>query len=337
MIKLLQSFALPLGHVAEVNGIIAVACPADKALRRAEKLDTIQRMTDEHPHDELNSGDSPAAGTPEPAESPAAPDQPSAVEAAETAPTVVDPLLDGVDPLFQSDFDVEAALNALLAANVAPPTVEDEDLADEEDEPDARASYRAAVPAQYEPVAYVPQMAMPRAETLRRGSLGSLAAALSLIAIGAWLTLTLSSGAQVDSLQLAAAAGAGVTLTLLAHWLGTGRWSRGVLFFALLVLSMVGLGLAYFVFDLLDFPRAWPLVLTGFGVAALLTAVLGRPFGRSLFTSALVLIIAGLVGAIASSGLLDATFTASAATYWPVALVTVLVLWLLPRLARRRG
>jgi hypothetical protein len=339
VIKLLQSFALPLGHVAGREGIIAAAPAPDKALRGPTKVDTISRMTDEKlPHDEPNTPDDAPESAPDvpEADAPAGPVKAGEAPADKPAPEPVDPLLPGVDPLFESDFDVEAALNALLAANAAPPA-EEEAAEDEAEEADPRASYRAAIPAQYEQVAYVPRLAMPRGETLKRGSPGSLAAALSLIAIGGWLTLTLSSGGDVPAIQLWAAAGAGVVLTLLAHWLGTGRWGRGVLFTALLILALAGLGAAFFVLNLIDFPRAWPLVLTGIGVASLLTAVLGRPFGRSLFTSSLMLIIAGLAGTVVSSGVLDAGFVAAASAYWPVALGAVLVLWLLPRLARRRG
>ena len=178
---------------------------------------------------------------------------------------------------------------------------------------------------------------MPPLTTLKRGQLGSVVPALLLIGLGAWLTLTTTSGTPPDPLLVAAVVVGGIVVSLLAQWLGTGRWSRGALFFALLLLLVVRgdrlLGSA---------KRTRP--------AARLSAADRRArrwrwcwrdswLARSTCACsrrACWSIVAGGVGLIVTLGLLPANLLTAAAPFAPVVLVVVLVIWLLPLVFRRR-
>lgn len=233
--------------------------------------------------------------------------------------------------LFESDFDAEAALNALIAGQLAEPApIPDVETVD-------RRAARRELPALYERVDYQPTLAMPGFDVWRAGSPGSVVAGLVLIALGAWLTLTHASGSPPDTWLVAVAALGGITLTLLAHWLGSGRWSRGSLFFALLILSSAAVVLAATQFDLIDLVRGWPLFIVGGGAAALISAVIGRPLDRRIVTVGILLIFAGLFGLIMTNVSFSPTAIATAAAFAPVVLVILIILWVLPLVVRRRN
>jgi hypothetical protein len=82
--------------------------------------------------------------------------------------------------------------------------------------------------------------------------------------------------------------------------------------------------------------NGWPLLLTGIGIAALLTGLIAMPRDKRLIFPGISLIVAGIAGTIVSLGLLDADFTSTAASYWPVVLAAIAVIWLLPVLFRQR-
>lgn len=232
--------------------------------------------------------------------------------------------------LFESDFDAEAALNALIAGQLAEP----------EPVPDIEVMERPArrgLPSLYERADYQPALAMPGFDVWRPGSPGSVAAGLVLIVLGAWLTLTHASGSPPDTWLVAAAVLGGITLTLLAHWLGSGRWSRGSLFFALLIFSSAAVVLAAVQFDLIDLVRGWPLFIVGGGAAALISAVIGRPLDRRIVTVGILLIFAGLFGLIMTNMSFSPTAIATAAAFAPVVLVILIILWVLPLVVRRRN
>ena len=123
--------------------------------------------------------------------------------------------------------DIDAALAAVASLS--------EMMPEREAEAQARADSQQGTPT------FVPEMPMPPLTTLKRGQLGSIVPALLLIGFGAWLTLTTTSGTPPDPLLVAGRdRRRDHAVTLLAQWIGTGRWSRGVLFFALLVLLVGG-------------------------------------------------------------------------------------------------
>ena len=128
----------------------------------------------------------------------------------------------------------------------------------------------------------------------------------------------------------------GLGLTLLARWLASRRWARGSLFFGLICLLFGGL------FFYTNQPNAyglasiWPLFVVAFGLAMLLTRFLAIPGEKRLSFPAMILIIAGLAGAVITLGLLPTNITVIAASLWPIALVIIVLVWLSPLVFRQR-
>lgn len=169
----------------------------------------------------------------------------------------------------------------------------------------------------------------PTAVRLQRGSPASVIPALLLIAAGAYLTfaLTLSDTPPAPNLVLLMISGV-AGLTLLAHWLASGRWSRGSLFAGLL---LPGLGATLYLAASLP---AWLLLSGVFGLAILLTGLLAKPAsGRLVAFGLATLIGAGVLLAISDNlALTDIIRTASI-----IVLPVALLLMLLSVIARRRS
>lgn len=188
----------------------------------------------------------------------------------------------------------------------------------------------------YKPPAYKPSLAVPPPIALKRGHLGSFAPGLILIGIGAWLTVMTTTNTPVEPLLLAALGVGALAVTLLAQWLGNGRWSRGLLF-AALALIMIS---ALFALSLqpggLDLTRGWPLLIAVIGAATILSAVLARPVDRRLIAPGVLMLIAGLLGTIITNEVFDPELLTAAASLWPAVILIVIVLWLLPLIFRQR-
>lgn len=174
---------------------------------------------------------------------------------------------------------------------------------------------------------------MPPVMTMQRGRIDSVVPALVLIAIGAWLTLTLTSEGSLPAapLLILAAVG-GLSVTLLARWLASGRWALGLLFFALAGLLTGGL------FVVLaqqgSLPVAWPLLVAGPGAAFFLTGILAGD--RRLLPPGLLIVLCSLIGLVVTQGLLPGEIVTVAASLWPVVLGIILVLVLLSITGRRQ-
>ncbi len=218
--------------------------------------------------------------------------------------------------------DIDAALAAVASLS--------EIMPEREAEAEARADARQSAPT------FVPEMPMPPLTTLKRGQLGSLVPALLLIALGAWLTITTTSGTPPNPLLVSAAVVGGLILTLLAEWLGTGRWSRGILFFALIVLFFTGVIAFSIQPQGIDLQRGYPLLIVAIGLALLLAGFLSRPVNARLIAPGALVILAGVVGMVITLGLIPSDLLTWAVPAAPVVLVIVLVLWLLPLIFRRR-
>ncbi len=221
--------------------------------------------------------------------------------------------------------DVDAALAAVASFSEAVPEAEAE----------AQAEAARSV------LAFVPEQHLPPLTTLKRGQLGSIVPALLLIGIGAWLTLLTTTDTQPDPLLLALVIGGGVVLALLAQWLGTRRWSRGVLFFALTALLIAGTVAGINALSQqsggIDLLRGYPLLIAALGLAFLLDGLLARPASARVIAPGLLLIVAGGVGLAVTLNLLPTSLLDFAAPLLPVVLVIVAVLLLLPLIFRRRN
>ena len=223
--------------------------------------------------------------------------------------------------------DIDAALAAVASFN--------EMMPEGEAEAEAQADAARTAPA------FVPEMQLPPLTTLKRGQLGSVVPALLLIGIGAWLMLLTTTGTQLDPLLLALVIGGGIVLSLLAQWIGTGRWSRGVLFFALAALLLTGAvaGINAFAQQSggIDLVQGYPLLIAALGLAFVLDGILARPASARVITPGLLLIVAGGVGLAVTLNLLPTSLLDFAAPLLPVVLVIVAVLLLLPLIFRRRN
>ncbi len=174
---------------------------------------------------------------------------------------------------------------------------------------------------------------VPPLTTLKRGQLASIIPAVWLIGLGAWLTFTLTSP---DTSLLILVIAVGLGLTFLARWLASHRWARGSLFFGLVCLLFGGLFFYVNQPNAFGLASAWPLFITAIGLALLLTRILTPSAQSRLFLPSLMLIIAGLAGAVITMGLLATNITVVAASLWPVALVIIVVIWLFPLVFRQR-
>jgi len=240
----------------------------------------------------------------------------------------------GLDIPVTDGMDIEAALAAvstlsdMLAEQEA---AEQARIAQAEAEVQAAAERQARLehPEQFFPV--------PPLSTLHRGQMASVVPALLLIAIGAWLTFTLTISKTVPDAGLLLGIGLGsLGLTLLVRWLTAARWTHGSLFDGLALLFSA----AILIFLLQPFSpglaQGWPLLLVGIGLSAAVTGFLAFPRERRLFLPGLLLIVAGVAAFVVQMGVLGNEFINIAASLWPAALVVIALIWLLPVFRRRR-
>ena len=223
---------------------------------------------------------------------------------------------------FAENLDIDAALASVASLSDVIAEQEAEEAAEiarveAQEEAQAEAERRRA---DY----YFPR---PPAMTLQRGQLASVIPALLLIALGAWLTFTLSTADTAPStatIGLISAMALGVMLV--GYWLSSERWLRGALFGGL---SLIFLSGALLVIT----PEGWPLLLAAVGGAMLLSTVLspGPSRGVTLF-SGVLLVIAGVAGFAVTT---EAIPTDPIATIAPVILVLALAVLFLPALLRR--
>jgi hypothetical protein len=227
------------------------------------------------------------------------------------------------------DVDLDAALAAISALDdmlAEQEAAEQAELARQQAEEDARAKRQARV---QNPELFFP---MPSLSTMQRGRLDSVVPALALIGIGAWLTFTLTTGAGAPSpALLALVLCGGLGAALMVHWLVSGRWALGALFFALLIL-LAG-GIITFVLIQGTLPADWPLLFIGPALAFFITGIIARE--GKLLLPGILLAVASLAALVVTNRLLSQATITLLTGLWPLALVIIAVLLLLPRLGRR--
>jgi hypothetical protein len=250
----------------------------------------------------------------------------STVEINEDIVAIEVPVTDGMD--IEAALAAVSTLSDMLAEQEA---AEQARIAQIEAEAQAAAERQARLehPEQFFPV--------PPMSVLHRGQMVSVVPALLLIGIGAWLTFSFTTKAPPDASLIIAIGLGGIGLVLLVRWLGSGRWARGSLFSGLSLLFTAGL-----LFFLLSSPspgllQGWPLLLIGIGIAAALTGFLALPRHRRLLLSGLGLIVAGIAGSIVTMDILSNDFVTTVASLWPIALIAVAIVWLLPVIFRQRS
>jgi hypothetical protein len=242
----------------------------------------------------------------------------------------VDPDL-GLD----SSVDVLAALAAVSSLS---------DLVAEREAVEQAAFARVEADAQAEaerqarlndPTAYlpVPPMLVPA-----RGQLATLVPGLLLIALGAWLTFSLTTTRTLPDTPLLLAVLFGiVALSLLARWLTSGRWSRGSLFLGLALLLLPGIGFVLMQPASPGWVQGWPLLMVAPGLALILTGLLAKPRTPGLIVPGLALIAAAAAGLAVTLDLLPTDLLNMVSPYWFVPLIVVVLLALLPLVFNRRA
>jgi hypothetical protein len=127
-----------------------------------------------------------------------------------------------------------------------------------------------------------------------------------------------------------------VAVSLLVWWLASGRWARGALFFALLLL-LTGLTMVYLMQPSAPgLVQGWPLLLVAAGVAVLLAGLMGQPVERRMLLPALAFVVAGFVALAWATGAISSTLMSAAASFWPVIALLIATIWLLPVVFRQR-
>lgn len=193
---------------------------------------------------------------------------------------------------------------------------------------------------------YVPHMRMPARSALRRGSPGSVIPALLLIGVGAWLTVTTTTGGKVEPLLLIGISVGGVVLSLFAYWISSGRWSRGALFAAALIALAAGVVIFSIApiqelmpdasFTGIDLTRGYPLLISAVGVAFIVSAILARSVNRNGIAPGIVLLAAGIIGTLITLEIIPGDLLQTIAPLWFVPLVILIILWLIPLVFRLR-
>ncbi len=164
----------------------------------------------------------------------------------------------------------------------------------------------------------------------------SLAAGGLLIALGVIYLWPLFSGGYIlVPAAILAIAALGFSLSLVVHWLNSGRRARGSLFIALLCL-LWGLLTGIFLLEPAagDIARSWPLFLMVTGLGILLTFLGDRRRDRRLILPGTALAVAGLAALTVTYGQLPAEAVAIVREVGPWLLV-LLALGLIPLALQR--
>lgn len=229
-----------------------------------------------------------------------------------------------------NDMDIDAALASVATLSDA---LAEQEAAEAEELAREQAEIRAQDEArQRRENYYFPR---PNNVTLHRGQLASLVPALLLIAGGAWLTFTLSTGETIpEAGVLLVAAMGSLGVMLLAYWLSSERWANGALFTGTSLLFSAG---TIYYLSTSDGVNGWPLVIVAIGAAVLVSVLIGRMSNRlrGIFGGLLVA-GSGLAGYIVTTGQLSTDLIDQISLLWPAVLVILLILFVLPMFARSR-
>ncbi len=251
-----------------------------------------------------------------------------AMDAASMAPETSDQMIpaarESIDELFpQAAINAAQVTDAPPAQPPAPP--DDVEMAAVEEKVDGEPALPPTGPEPTSMPEHPPRFRLP-----------SLAVGGLLIALGVIFVWPVFSGGYilVPGAILAIMA-LGVALSLLAHWLYSGRRARGTLFLALVGLSWGMLTGVYFLDPVSgDIGSTWPLYGVALGFATLLTFLGDRRRDRRLITPGFVLTVAGLTALLATTSQVPDSLLSLARQGWPI-ILGGLALGLLPVAIRR--
>lgn len=250
--------------------------------------------------------------------------EPSEPEDEESSPTE-----DATTPHSTDELDIDAALAAVSQLSLLAEDEPDDDIVD----------------AAYQPIDDQPEdsdtdlesnFELPRSLTMSRGQLASVIPALALIVIGGWLTFTLTTSNVVPSAGLLLAVVLiAIGVVFLSQWLSSARWSRGNFFIGIstLLIGGIQLYLTQVAPDTLN--SGWSLWIVAVGIALFGAGYLTVPRLPRLSIMGLVVIVAGGIGYLLTSGTIEAPVINFLSNLWFVG-VAIIVFMLVAPLIRRR-
>lgn len=177
----------------------------------------------------------------------------------------------------------------------------------------------------------------PKHISMQRKQIASLVPAFTLILIGGWLTFTLTTTHTLPtSDQLLSGGLIAVGLVLLSQWVNTSRWSRGNFFIglsALLLGSLQILQAQFAPIAMVNDGVVWSIII---GIALLSTGYLARPRQYQLGVMGIVAVVAGGVGYLLTSNIINPEFMDTIGNLWLVP-VPILGALLILSFVRRRN
>lgn len=244
------------------------------------------------------------------------------------------------------ELDIDAALAAvsqlsLLADETDDKLSFDEDLDSDVDETDdeiVEGDYHL-VDDESEPdeTIHYTDFELPQSLTMARGQLSSVIPAFALIAVGGWLTFTLTtSDIPPSNGLLMAIVLLGVGAVFLAQWLNSGRWSRGNFFFGMATLLIGGIQLYLSQVLPTNMSSGWSLWIVAVGIALFGAGFITLPRLPRLSIMGVLIIFAGAIGYALTSGAIEPEIITFVSNLWFIG-VAIIVFMIIAPLVRRRS
>jgi hypothetical protein len=173
----------------------------------------------------------------------------------------------------------------------------------------------------------------------RRSRMPSAAVGLLLASLGIILVWPMFSGGfRLVSAAIIAIIVAGIALSLMMHWLNSGRYARGALFLAFIGLFWSVLtGVFVLEAEQADIEAGWPLYIAALGGAILLTILGDKRRSKQLIAPGMFFSVAGLSGLLVTNQTLPESLldTARQAGPWVLAFMLIGLIPLIVRKAPR--
>ncbi len=169
-----------------------------------------------------------------------------------------------------------------------------------------------------------------------RGRLTALPFGLGFIALGVLLLIEDQvTGLDMTPPIIGLMMGASLVLTFLFRFFASGRQERGLLFLAVSLLSLGGLGAAFSVApDTFDLAEWYPLALVGVALALFLTYAFERQAERGLLGVGALFLVMASAAFLVTFEVIPQNVLDQIADYWPL-LIALLGITLVPVALRR--
>ncbi len=239
---------------------------------------------------------------------------------------------DESESVVPAEMDVDAALAAVSQLSLL--TANEDDMTDDTVSTDTDSS-----PIQSESdsiIEIVDDFEIPQEITMTRGQLSSILPAVTLIILGGWLTFTLTTTDTIPSAGLLLSVVLiGIGVVFLSQWLNSSRWSGGNFFIGASTALIGGIQLYLSQVAPAALNNAWALWIVAIGLALFGAGYLALPRLPRLSIMGILIIIAGGIGYVLTSGAISAEVVGFIGNLWIVGAVILGVMLLAPLLRRR--